>query len=117
MNPSLPLRLGHSSGTSMESPASASTTLCNSKRPQWSAATKAAERLTQIEHLPTEDTLKGKLLAAFQLTNKAIPDNAGQIKVSLQLTLTCELLTTIYLQEALWFHIQLFGRLLKKGAI
>jgi hypothetical protein len=31
--------------------------------------------------------------------------------------LACGLLTTIYLQEALWFHIQLFGKLLQKGAI
>jgi hypothetical protein len=31
--------------------------------------------------------------------------------------LACGLLTMIYLQEALWFHIQLFGKLLQKGAI
>jgi hypothetical protein len=85
LNPSHgpPLQSGHSSGASMESAAGANTILHNSKRPQRNAATKAAERLTQIEHSPTEDsTLKKRSPAAFQLTNKAIPDDAGHIKVS-----------------------------------
>lgn len=70
------------SGANVESAASANTNLHNSKHPQRSAATKAAKRIEQIEHSPTEDTPKKKSpLAAFQLTNKGIPDDAGHIKV------------------------------------
>jgi len=66
----------------VESAANANMTLHNSKRLQQSVATKAAERIEQIEHLPTEDTPKKKSpLAVFQLTNKDIPDSAGHIKV------------------------------------
>src|SRR6266511_4399063 len=103
----------------MESDTSVNTILHKSKHLQQIAAMKAAENIAQIQHSPTEDTLKKKApLATFQLPKNAIPDNAGHIKVSsLQLVLTCGLLTTIHLQEALWFHIQLFGRLLQKGAI
>ena len=84
-NSSPPLQSGHSSGTDMELESAASanfTILHNSKRPQRSAAKKAAVRIEQIEHLPTQDTPKKKSpQAAFQLTNKDIPDGAGHIKV------------------------------------
>jgi hypothetical protein len=56
----------------MESATSANVILYNSKRPQWSAATKAAKKFTEIEQSP-KDTLKKKSPAAFQLTNKVIP--------------------------------------------
>jgi len=57
----------------------------NSNHPQRSAAEKAVEKPTQIEDIPTEDTVKKKTLAAFQMSSKIIPDDAGHIKVSLRL--------------------------------
>ena len=51
--------------------------------PQQITATKAPQaEVIQIEPSPSEDTLKKKSLAAFQLTKKVIPDDAGHIKVS-----------------------------------
>ena len=55
---------------------SANMILHNSKRPQRSAATKVAGKLTQIEDSSSEDTPKKKSPAAFQLTKKVIPDDA-----------------------------------------
>ena len=80
-NPPPPVALSSPSGHSgaiMES------TLRNSERPQRRAATRAAENLTQIatEHSPTEDAPKKKTPAAFQLSDKVIPNDAGHIKVS-----------------------------------
>ena len=50
--------------------------------PQRSAAEKAVEKPSQIEDVPTEDTARKKIPAAFQLSSKVIPDDAGHIKVS-----------------------------------
>ena len=61
-----------------------SASLCNSNRPQWSAAIRAAEMIAQAaEDSPTDDALKKKKTpAAFQLSAKIIPDDVGHIKVS-----------------------------------
>jgi len=67
----------------MESATSANTILPNSKRPQRITATKAPQaEVIQIEPSSSEDTLKKKSPAAFQLIKKVIPDDAGHIKVS-----------------------------------
>jgi CO dehydrogenase/acetyl-CoA synthase beta subunit len=60
------------------------TFLRNSNHPlaQRSSAEKAVEKPSQIEDVPTEDTMKKKTPAAFQLPSKIIPDDAGHIKVS-----------------------------------
>jgi hypothetical protein len=57
--------------------------LRNLNHPPRSAAEKAVDKPSQIEDVPTEDTMKKKTPAAFQLPSKIIPDDAGQIKVSL----------------------------------
>ena len=83
-SPNLPLvEISSSSGPSIRIESAANTSLHDSKRPQRSAAVKAAEKITQIdEDLPTNDALKKKKMpAAFQLSNKVIPDDAGNIKV------------------------------------
>ena len=61
-----------------------SASLSNSNRPQRSAAIRAAEKIAQAaEDPPTDDALKKKKTpAAFQLSPKVIPDDAGHIKVS-----------------------------------
>jgi len=65
----------------MESP----DTFFRKNHPQQCSAEKAVEKRTQIEDVPTEDTVKKKTVtpAAFQLPSKIIPDDAGHIKVSL----------------------------------
>jgi hypothetical protein len=71
--------LPSSPGTGIES-----TTLHNSNCPQRNAAIRAAEAIAQAaEDSPTDDALKKKKApAAFQLSAKVIPDDAGHIKVS-----------------------------------
>jgi hypothetical protein len=70
----------------MESAAHSDTFLHNSDRPQRGAAVAAAGNIAQIaelEHSPTDDAPKKKKTpAAFQLSAKAIPEDAGHIKVS-----------------------------------
>jgi hypothetical protein len=69
-------------GASMES--AADTSLCDSNRPQRSAAIRAAEKIALAADSPTDDDAlkKKKSPAAFQLSAKVIPDDAGHIKVS-----------------------------------
>jgi hypothetical protein len=99
--------LSDHSGASTEF--TAETLLSNSKHPQQSASTRAVERLTQTaivaKHSSTEDALKKKMPAAFQLSNKVIPDDAGHIKVNSPCLALVYELTILHLQEALWFHI------------
>ena len=75
--------LSSSPGANMESAAN-SDTFHDSNRPQRGAAAAAAEIIAQIaEDSPTDDAPKKKKTpAAFQLSAKVIPNDAGLIKVS-----------------------------------
>jgi hypothetical protein len=75
----------------------ASASRCNSNRPQRSAAIRAAETIAQAAEDSAESTddalkKKKKTPAAFQLSAKVIPDDAGHIKVSApRVALACTL--------------------------
>jgi hypothetical protein len=91
LNPAAPsnlplVELSSSSGPSMESAANillpGRNSTAESTRPQRRAAVRAAERIQVDEDFPTDDAPKKKKMpAAFQLSNKIIPDDAGNIKV------------------------------------